>query len=865
MTTTPLALAASYLARGWAVVPIPYRTKRPVLDGWQKLRFTPETLPQHFNGRAQNVGVILGEASGGLADVDLDCLEAIELAPQFLPPTATFGRASKPASHWLYAAPGAQTRQFKASPSETLVELRAGGSGHQTVFPGSVHECGEPIEWTAPDATPAALPATDLAQRVAQLAVACLILRRSPGHLEVFREVPDALPSGLPPDVAALASEWLGLSRPASAKPAPRVRSASALSSFEEARRAFNQDHPLDATKRGRACPACEGKNSFKGDATRATCFHSSHPDTCGTRCEGTGAPLFVFDGLDLCAHLAGRTPREHLTTEGYWARAPQPAPQPASPPPRDVLRDAPASQQAPVVHIGDSLDEAKALFRRRHDGTEKPMPLPWPGVAKALGGGLWPGAHVLTGTTAAGKTAYAIQVAVQSALSAHPVLYIGLELDTAQIVARLASMVLGEEQGRVVAHWSDIYLGKISPSRTEEAIESLRRLPIYVEEAPPGGWSARSMRARVEDLRLKHPGVAPLVVLDFLQLVGPSDPGGRREELRERIGAAAYAGREVARKCGAVVLMISSISRGGASELLRMGNDDELGVADPADLVGLGKESGDIEFSADSVMVLAREPRDESAPKDAPANIWLALAKQRAGRPCWVPLTFNGSWLEESGSRAPGARQDERREAKAKADAERRTREYEWKLSKVLKALEQASPETMSVHALCAKLGARPSGFKDYLVDLENRGLVHQTMFGRKSLGWAFGPSQTASEDPKNDAFPCVPMRSGNEQERVGTVCVPVPYVVGTGNSSRRPEASVEKTTRPAPPADPQPAPRPSRLSDAERQRLLTLPDTDDYLEAMAARPPEPDPAAEAIRQQVLRESGQADEECEP
>ena len=56
----------------------------------------------HFNGTG-NIGVLLGEPSGWLIDVDLDCDEAVALAPKFLPPTgATSGRPGKPASHWWY-------------------------------------------------------------------------------------------------------------------------------------------------------------------------------------------------------------------------------------------------------------------------------------------------------------------------------------------------------------------------------------------------------------------------------------------------------------------------------------------------------------------------------------------------------------------------------------------------------------------------------------------------------------------------------------------------------------------------------------------------------------------------------------------
>jgi hypothetical protein len=45
---------------------------------------------------------------------------------------------------------------------------------------------------------------------------------------------------------------------------------------------------------------------------------------------------------------------------------------------------------------------------------------------------------------------------------------------------------------------------------------------------------------------------------------------------------------------------MLSSISRSGAAELAKAADEDTLGTGDPADLVGLGKESGDIELSVE-------------------------------------------------------------------------------------------------------------------------------------------------------------------------------------------------------------------------------------------------------------------------
>jgi len=109
-----LEIALEYIGRGWSPIPIPHKSKRPIGNKWQKLRITQASARQWFNGDPQNIGVLLGEASGGLADTDLDCQEAIAAAAFFLPATRTFGRASKRRSHWLYKT-GMATREDVAT------------------------------------------------------------------------------------------------------------------------------------------------------------------------------------------------------------------------------------------------------------------------------------------------------------------------------------------------------------------------------------------------------------------------------------------------------------------------------------------------------------------------------------------------------------------------------------------------------------------------------------------------------------------------------------------------------------------------------------------------------------------------------
>ncbi len=183
--TTILDIAKDYLRRGWQPIPIPHRSKNPNLSGWQKQIFVEADLPKHFNGKPQNIGILLGNNSNGLTDIDLDSPEAVKIADFFLPETqAVFGRDGKPRSHRLYYCESGKFEKFNnpflinskveaERKKACIVELRT-GEGLQTVFPGSTHGSGEAINWNS-DGEPCQTEYKTLRRAVALLASASLI------------------------------------------------------------------------------------------------------------------------------------------------------------------------------------------------------------------------------------------------------------------------------------------------------------------------------------------------------------------------------------------------------------------------------------------------------------------------------------------------------------------------------------------------------------------------------------------------------------------------------------------------------------------------------------------------------------------
>lgn len=172
-------LAYEFLKRKIALIKIQPHSKKPVEKEWTTRFFTEVNSASIFTD--YNIGMILGRSSRGLTDIDLDCPEAIQLAPRILPGTTwVFGRKGAPRSHYMYTVVDSKTTKF-ASPLKTggmICEIRSDGA--QTVGPGSIHTSGESINfydeaWKS--FPPRPLTTEELYQRVGDLAAAVLVLR----------------------------------------------------------------------------------------------------------------------------------------------------------------------------------------------------------------------------------------------------------------------------------------------------------------------------------------------------------------------------------------------------------------------------------------------------------------------------------------------------------------------------------------------------------------------------------------------------------------------------------------------------------------------------------------------------------------
>ncbi len=151
--------ALLYAARGWSVLPLCPRGKRPAVSSWQEYqsrRATGEEIQAWWREAPDaNIGVVTGAISG-LVVLDIDGAEAVKYARQRgvpLTPAAETGKGW----HVYFAHPGGSVPNAVALDGIKGLDVRADGG--YVVAPPSVHPSGRVYAWAkgrSPDERPLA-------------------------------------------------------------------------------------------------------------------------------------------------------------------------------------------------------------------------------------------------------------------------------------------------------------------------------------------------------------------------------------------------------------------------------------------------------------------------------------------------------------------------------------------------------------------------------------------------------------------------------------------------------------------------------------------------------------------------------------
>lgn len=164
----------------------------------------------------------------------------------------------------------------------------------------------------------------------------------------------------------------------------------------------------------------------------------------------------------------------------------------------------------------------------------------------------------IIAGATSQGKTAFALDVCLNAAISGVPCACFSMEMSNTEIDARLLGKVSGVRP-------SDIMRKPLAPEQLkayDRAIGSTGDLPIYFDDRP--AHTVESIVASVRKMS-KRMGVR-MVIVDYLQILQANQRLGNMTE-EQFFGVTARRFQQLAKELGVCVVLLSQLHRDHADE----------------------------------------------------------------------------------------------------------------------------------------------------------------------------------------------------------------------------------------------------------------------------------------------------------
>ena len=269
-----------------------------------------------------------------------------------------------------------------------------------------------------------------------------------------------------------------------------------------------------------------------------------------------------------------------------------------------------------------EARDEAKEI--EEAGGEVRGAPTSFPTLDKMLMG-LRDGQLVVIGARpAVGKTAFALNLALNAAVAGYTVGFFSLEMSGKEIAQRLMC-------AKAMVNMTGMRTGKLSDSEMadlEAAMADLNKLDILVDDTP--GTTVTEIRAKAR--RMIHKKEKAVIILDYLQLVNP--PAGKNYNGNRAVEVSEMSRglKIMAKELGVPVIVLSQLNRSLEG---RAGKRPQM-----SDL----RESGSIEQDADIIMLLDRSSTEAEGQLEGrpPYGITrVILAKNRSGPIGDVDLLF--------------------------------------------------------------------------------------------------------------------------------------------------------------------------------------------------------------------------------
>lgn len=279
------------------------------------------------------------------------------------------------------------------------------------------------------------------------------------------------------------------------------------------------------------------------------------------------------------------------------------------------------------IPTFADALDSYIADLEQRMDdrehGVARGLPTGFTGVDQVIGG-LQPGTlNTLAALTGFGKTAFALNVAVNVIQHAKRVLFFSLEMGRNELIQRVLAMEVPIDQ----MFLRDGDVSKHQLRMLKDRAQGLRQCDFNIDDQT---FLLPGIKSKARQMHARKP--LDLLVIDYLQMVQATPDGRAKHETRaEEIAKLSREMKRLARELNIPVLVLAQLNR----------DVDKRQTKEPqlSDI----NESGGIARDSDTVMfIYANEDEMEKRKQCQPHEVTLKIAKSRNSRTDDIQLVFS-------------------------------------------------------------------------------------------------------------------------------------------------------------------------------------------------------------------------------
>lgn len=277
-----------------------------------------------------------------------------------------------------------------------------------------------------------------------------------------------------------------------------------------------------------------------------------------------------------------------------------------------------PAQAGNALGYVSEQMPGFFGKVMANHIGTR--IPVGFPAVDQAIGGGLRNGTHIVMAIPGAGKTTLAINMMRNMIKAGYDVIFVSAEMAYEDIIAKILSLQSLELETPLDAN-EVMTLGQCEDGAkiAEKLASCCLPLAQHTIIVPRERIDSPDAIGHIVGNYCECTGKKPVVIIDYLQILATKFPQGTDKQsvdaMLAKIG-------DMAGKYGVAVLLICSINRDSYTKKLTISSC---------------KDSGTIEYAAETIMALdytdASKGSDYWANNpDAPREVSLHLLKNRFG-----------------------------------------------------------------------------------------------------------------------------------------------------------------------------------------------------------------------------------------